>query len=248
MVTFLRNCMYNILGLTTYLRLVSMLYITGIRCGLWKSKYPELYFLKHIVKHGDTCIDIGANLGYYSTQLASIVGATGNVYAVEPIPLFGDIWKKNCKPHTYKQLTLFPYALGAKTDKVQMGIPVSNGRVHHGMTKIASTAQEQYLHFFDVTMRNPDELFSDIQQLAFIKCDVEGYESEVFRNFTTTIQKFKPIIQTELSGSENRTNVIQLLESMGYTTNVLRNNTLVPVQIIEALELSQDFYFVPIKE
>ncbi|HOS84949.1 MAG TPA: hypothetical protein PK199_08545, partial [Bacteroidales bacterium] len=71
---------------------------------------------------------------------------------------------------------------------------------------------------------------------------------EVFRNFTATIQKFKPIIQTELSGSENRTNVIQLLESMGYTTNVLRNNTLVPVQIIEALELSQDFYFVPIKE
>lgn len=245
MTAILRNILYSILGLHRYLRLISAIYIRAIRAGFWKSKYPELYYLRTIVKPGDTCIDIGANLGYYSTQLRDIVGNAGVVYAIEPIPLFGDIWKKNCKPHTYPHVTLLPYALGAQTDTVRMGIPMKNGRLHHGMTKIASTANEQYMHYFDVEMRNPDELFSHLQTLSFVKCDVEGYESEVFRNFTKTIQKHKPIIQTELSGTENRTYVITLLQSLGYTTHVLRNSQLVQISLNEALELSQDFYFLP---
>ncbi len=242
--TFLRNSLYSILGLSAYLRLISFLYITAIRCGLWKSKYSELYFLRNIVKPGDTCIDIGANLGYYSTQLASIVGSSGRVYAVEPIPLFGQIWKKNCKPHVNKQLILFPYALGAQTDVVRMGIPKYHGRVHHGMTKITNTSHEEYVEFFDVEMRNPDELFSGILNIQFIKCDVEGYESVVFTNCIQILQKHKPIIQTELSGTQNRIEVIQLLESLGYTMYVLRSHALVEVSLSEALELSQDFYFI----
>jgi len=243
----LRNILLQILGLKLYLRVISKIYIYCIKLGLWKKKYPELFYLDTILKPGDTCIDIGANLGYYSTRMARIVGKTGKVYAIEPIPLFGEIWRKNVCPVCVKQAELLPFALGVEQGTVQMGIPEKNGRIHHGMTKIASSADEHYVKYFDVEMRNPDELFAHLNSLDFIKCDVEGYETVVFRNFTQTIKKFKPLVQSELGGHENRQNVISLFLSLGYTCNVLQNNALKQITLEEAMSVSSDFYFVPSK-
>ncbi len=241
----IRNILLRLLGLRKNLQIVSKLYIFCVSRGLWKSKYPELFYLDSVLSSGDTCIDIGANLGYYSTRMAHLVGKTGNVYAVEPIPLFGDIWKKNVKPHKNSHVRLFPFALGKDSGTVQMGIPEKNGRIHHGMTKIASSAQEKYVHFFNVEMRNPDKLFADLTDLHFIKCDVEGYESVVFENMQKTINRFRPLVQSELSGQENRMKVISLFNDMQYDCAVLRNNSLEIISTDEAMTLSQDFYFIP---
>ena len=241
----LRNIAYKILGLHAYLRVISKIYITCTSLGLWKKKYPELFYLDTIIKPGSTCIDIGANLGYYSSRMAKLTGKTGKVYAIEPIPLFGKIWKKNVCPTHNPQAELLAFALGEKTRIVQMGIPEKNGRIHHGMTKIASTAKETYVHYFNVEMRNPDELFANLKRLDFIKCDVEGYESMVFSNFTQTISKFKPLVQSELGGDENRKTVIQLFESLGYSCTILQNGKLQKIDLEDAMKVSQDFYFVP---
>lgn len=40
---------------------------------------------KHI-KKGDVCLDVGANIGWYSTLFQRIVGATGAVHSFEPVP------------------------------------------------------------------------------------------------------------------------------------------------------------------
>jgi hypothetical protein len=84
----IRNILLQVLGLKLYLRLISKIYITCISLGMWKKKYPELFYLDSILKPGNTCIDIGANLGYYSTKMSKLVGISGKVYAIEPIPLF----------------------------------------------------------------------------------------------------------------------------------------------------------------
>jgi len=238
---FIRTLLLSIFGLKTYLKIISSLYICGVSRNMWKSKYPELFYLDTILKQGDTCIDIGANLGYYSTRMAKNVGTNGKVYAVEPIPLFGEIWKRNMR--SFNNAELLPFALGEKTDTVQMGIPIKNGRLHHGMTKITSSAQENYSTTFDVQMRNPDELFAHVEKLDFVKCDVEGYEFHVFSNFTKTLQRCKPLVQSELSGVENRKAVIALFKSLGYKLHILRNGNLHTISLDEALQVEQDFYF-----
>lgn len=241
----IRAFLLSILGLRRYLELISAVYIHFVTKGFWKKKYPELFYLDSIITEGNVCIDIGANLGYYSTRLARLVGTTGKVYAIEPIPLFGDIWIKNVKPEQNQQAMLLPFALGKEKGTVQMGMPTKNGRLHHGMTKIASSAQEQYVHMFDVDMQNPDELFADIPALDFIKCDVEGYESVVFDNMQHTISRFRPLVQTELSGDENRQHVIDFFTSRNYSCAVLQNNSLIPISKNDAMKYSQDFYFIP---
>ncbi|MFQ3579487.1 MAG: FkbM family methyltransferase, partial [Bacteroidales bacterium] len=139
---------------------------------------------------------------------------------------------------------LFPYALGGENKTVKMGMPIKDGVVHHGMTKIASTAQEEYAFFFDVEMKKPSDLLSDLETIDFIKCDVEGYEHVIFGHLTDLLLKHKPKIQTELGGKENREKTITLLESLGYKTYILQNNSLISADISTKKNYSSDFYFI----
>lgn len=239
-----RKLFIALCGIKLYLTIISRIYVWLTGKGFLKSGYPELFFLHKIVKKGDTCIDIGANLGYYSTKMSKLCGIEGKVYAVEPVPMFYNIWKKNVKLSGIKNLELFPYALGSNEGIIQMGMPEKDGLAHHGMTKVTSSANEHYVSFFEVNMKVPDELFSSINRLDFIKCDIEGYEFIAFSNMIQTIKKFEPLIQSELGGEENRKNVISLLESLGYTTYILNNNTL--NQATDSIKQNHmsDFYFL----
>lgn len=243
---FLRKIVLKLFGLRGYVRIVSAIYLVLVKTGFMKKKYPELFYLSEIVKPGFICIDIGANVGYYSFFLSKYAGNEGEILAVEPIPLFAEIWKKNVKPGKRKNLKLFNCALGGESTMVQMGIPEVDGVLHHGMTKIVSTREEKYVKFYDVEMKVPDKLFADLDRIDFIKCDVEGYESIVFGNMLNVIRKHKPLIQSELSGNENRNRVIDLLLNEGYALHVLKDKKLVPVSREEAARISSDFYFSPV--
>jgi FkbM family methyltransferase len=241
---FIRKILYKLLGLKGFVSLVSRIYLLLVKKGFLKKKYPELFFLEKIIKPGFTCIDIGANVGYYSVMLARYSGLDGKVFAVEPIPVFAEIWKKNLKRSGYKTPELFVCALGGEEKNVKMGVPQRDGVVHHGMTKIVGTANEKYIRFFDVQMQIPNKLFSEIENIDFIKCDVEGYESEVFSNMNELIEKHKPLVQSELSGQENRKKVIDLFEKHGYKKFHLKNNKLTEIQETDIYNINSDFYFI----
>lgn len=240
----LRKFFIKLLGIRLYLTFISKVYVMLTKRGCMKKKYPELFFLHKIIKQGNTCIDIGANLGYYSTKMSMLCGKEGKVYAVEPVPMFYNIWAKNIKLSKIDNLELFPYALGSSEGVIKMGMPEKDGLAHHGMTKVASSANEHYVSFFEVNMKVPDALFAKLNRLDFIKCDIEGYENIAFSNMTETLKRFTPVIQSELGGEENRTKVISLLESLGYTTYILNINTLqLATQDIKKTHAS-DFYFL----
>jgi len=240
----LRKFLVNTLGFNRYIRLVSKTYILLVGSGLMQKKYPELFFLKKIIWPGFTCLDIGANLGYYSTFLSRLVGANGKVMAVEPVPLFQEIWRDNVKASGLANLTMWPYALGGQNTRIRMGTPERDGLLHHGMTKIMTSAPDKYARTYEVEMKIPDELFINLNRLDFVKCDVEGYEYEVFRNMQETLRKFKPLIQTELNGTENRQQVKDLLTAIGYETYILSpEQTLLPCNNVVLKNHSGDFYF-----
>jgi len=240
----LRKIFIKVLGIKLYLTFISKVYVCLTKNGFLKSKYPELFFLHKIIKPGDNCIDIGANLGYYSTKMSILTGKDGKVYAVEPVPMFYTIWGKNIKQSGIQNLELFPYALGSSEGVIQMGMPEKDGLAHHGMTKVASTSNETFVKFFDVNMKVPDQLFSKLERLDFIKCDIEGYENIAFANMTETLKRFTPVIQSELGGDDNRSKVITQLESLGYTTYTLNVNKLVKANSEVKKAYSSDFYFL----
>jgi FkbM family methyltransferase len=239
-----RKFLVNTLGFNRYIRLVSRVYLLLVGAGFMRKKYPELFYLKKIIRPGFTCLDIGANLGYYSTFLSRLAGPEGKVLAVEPVPAFQEIWRENVKASGVANLTMWPFALGGENTRIRMGTPERDGLLHHGMTKIVSSAPDNYALTYEVEMKVPDELFINLNRLDFVKCDVEGYESEVFRHMQHTLRKFQPLIQTELNGTENRLQVRSLLAAIGYQAYILSaNQTLLPCNDVMLRNHPGDFYF-----
>lgn len=246
----IRKILVKILGLKGYLRLVSRIYIISISMGLMRKKYPELFFLKKVVKPGSTILDIGANLAYYSFFMSRAAGNNGKVYAVEPIPLFAEVWEKNMRKSKNKNYHLSNCALGTEAkEKVKMSIPIVNGIVRHGLTKVVDESESgtATAMSFEVPMKNGDVLINElsISKLDFIKCDVEGFEQYVIPSLKQTIIRDLPVFQIELSGTDNRQNVVDFLVNLSYNIYILKEESLVNLEIKDIFNVNQDFYFLP---
>jgi FkbM family methyltransferase len=240
----IRAILLQTLGLENYLSLVSRIYIGLIKTGFMKQKYPELFYLKQLVKPGFVCVDIGANVGYYSTFLSLYAGKTGRVFAVEPVALFAHVFKKNTKAFGLPNITLHQTALGGENKMIQMETPMIDGVFRHGLTKVVDSTETNDLHTYDVEMHIPDELFASLTRFDFLKCDVEGYEVFIMPHFMKTISRFKPTIQMEISSAENRKQIFDLFLPLGYSVCKLQNSSLHNMSIAEAMNYEAgDFYF-----
>ena len=240
-----RSILLKSFGLEGYLAIVSDAYLRITNLGFLKNQYPELFFLKKIIKPGFVSIDIGANVGYYSTNISKLSGATGKVLAIEPVPLFANVFKRNAHKFALKNITLHQTALGAENKKIEMGTPVIDGVFRHGLTHVLNAENDNTaLETFEAEMKIPDELFANITQLDFIKCDVEGYEIYLFPHLVNTIKKFNPLIQIEISTAENRKIIYELLEPLGYSAFGLKNNELFQLSADDSLAYTLgDLYF-----
>lgn len=240
----LRSLLLRSLGTESYLGLVSRAYIQLISAGFLKNKYPELFYLKELVQPGFTCVDIGANVGYYSVFLSRYAGANGRVFSVEPVPLFSNIFVKNTGKFARKNITLYQCALGAERKKVTLSTPMIDGVFRHGLTKIVDTPQEQNSQTYEANMEVADELFAPLEKIDFLKCDVEGYEVILFPQMIETLKRCKPLIQMEISTEENRKAILDLLQPLGYTPFCLKDNQLLALTASEAVKYEMgDFYF-----
>jgi len=240
-----RAFLLKTLGTESYLGLVSSAYIQLIRAGFLKAKYPELFYLQDLVQPGFTCVDIGANVGYYSVFLSKYAGPNGKVYAVEPVPLFSNVFKRNTEKFALDNITLFNCALGAEEKEVTLGTPLIDGVFRHGLTKILDKNNSDSSQTYSAKMEVPDKLFAPLQKIDFLKCDVEGYEVFLFPEMIETLKRCKPIIQIEISSVENRKILMALLEPINYQAHRLSNKELIQMEGQDAENYEGgDFYFL----
>ncbi|MCS7075244.1 MAG: FkbM family methyltransferase [Bacteroidia bacterium] len=237
--SLVRKVLFRTLGPKNYLKLISKIYLKRIEKGQYKDKYPELHFLQYFIKPDFYCIDIGANLGYYSYFLCKHA-YQGKVWAVEPVPLFAEVLRSNCP---FSNFTHVPYALGAQNTSILMETPVVNGVFRHGLTKVVSHNQLPSRYSYQVEMKIPNELFQGLPRLDFVKCDVEGYEGIIFENFMSIIKKHLPILQVEIQSS-SKDILYRLLSEVGYLPYQLHNQKWLLLDYQDYLLCDKDIYFI----
>ena len=229
---FLRKTLFKWLSFEDYLSLISKLYLWSFNWGFLKNNrlYDYPYFLDKLVKEGDVCIDIGANLGYISTPLAKIVGKKGKVYAVEPIKPILSVLKKNTK--SFKNIEIYPYALGTENKSIRLGNNTikKQGFIASGSHFILDkniTDDTSAEVEFDAEMKKGSELFASLDRINFIKVDIEGYESIVIPEIKDIILKHKPILLIE-ARDDSRVQMLDFFEKENFKAFILEKDRLLP--------------------
>ncbi len=243
----IRKMLLYSLGEKRYLRLLARSFQKLYKTGRLGIDYQDIYFLKHLIKSGDYCIDIGAHLGYFTLELSRLVGNNGHVYAIEPMSKFFRTLKELVEANKPDNVTLYQFAMGADTEYVEMGIPKVNNMKKFAYARvIRSSTFLEYVESEKVKNVYGDELFRNLPRVDFIKCDVEGLEVPVFQSFLEVIRKHRPVILCELGDPVERKRLLDLLSEFNYGLYYLENKKLKPLDPESSIRpVSHNHYFIP---
>ncbi len=225
----LHRILYRTLPLEGYLRAVSRLFFLWQRLGLGR-RAPEteyVYHLPQLVRAGDTCIDIGANLGYYARTISRLAGPAGRVYAVEPVAPIRKVLSRNLR--RCGNTEILPFALGAAAGPIRMGNDSAreNGYFGTGRNFVNEGGGRSDVEF-TAEMRRGSELFARLPRLDFLKCDIEGYEAVVREEMRPLLERFRPTVLIE-TGGENRPRIVRLFTRLGYAGYTLDRGREIPL-------------------
>lgn len=238
--SFIKRVLYRNLSLDSYLKVLSRCFFIGYNLGLSprSTAYEYPHFLHRLVSRGDTVIDIGANLGYYSRLLSRMVSRTGRVFAVEPVvPIMG-VLRYNLR--RCNNVEILNYALGAENKPIRMGNDSSRYTGYMGTGQNFLLADDgDAEQEFTATMRRGSELFDGLARLDFIKCDIEGYEVVVMNQMRSVLERHLPTVLIE-TGGDNRVQITALFTQLGYSGFTLHHGKMRPL----TAESTKDIIFV----
>ncbi|HEU5202203.1 MAG TPA: FkbM family methyltransferase [Nitrospira sp.] len=133
----------------------------------------ERHLMEERVRPGMRIVDIGANVGLYSTLLARLVGPNGHVHAFEPEPSLFRALQGNLQMNNLGNLTAVNAALGDRSGTTTLyRSPFNTGDNRlGGLGQLGQRIDVQILRLDDAL---------PFPSVDFIKMDVQGYEMAVF--------------------------------------------------------------------
>jgi len=161
----------------------------GQRIALRKYEQYETALLKSQIISESVCVDVGANIGYYTLLMA---GRAKKVFAIEPDRESFLILKKNVEENNLKNVTLLNIAMSNKKEKKYLIKDCDN----LGNSKIDD---KKGLLINTDTL---DNILTNEQYISLIKIDVQGWETEVIEGTKKIIERDKPALFLEYTPGE----------------------------------------------
>ncbi len=172
---------------------------------------PDLLGCRHVLKPGETVLDVGANIGVYTRFCSEFVGSRGKVIALEPVPETFSYLSGNVRALGLKNVTCLNYAASDHNSESEfMFIPeYSTGGANLYEAMLSARGDVQ------VRTAKLDTLFSELSP-HFIKCDVEGHEFACITGALELIRRCRPKWMIEVS-KISRNATFELFHSLDYT-------------------------------
>ena len=137
------------------------------------------------LKEGDTVVDLGANIGYYTLLASRLVGKQGKVYAFEPDPKTYNSLIRNIELNKYSNVVAVQKAV---TNKVGTAKFFVNDNPEF------DTLYQPVNHntFIEVETETLDRFFQDKDDIiSVIKMDIEGGEMDAILEMGRVINQNK---------------------------------------------------------
>lgn len=156
--------------------------------GVWE---PELtcWLKKHLVP-GDVFIDIGANIGYFTLLGSKLVGAKGEVIAIEPSPIAFSALAANVSANSQWNIRLVQMAVSDRRAQLVLNQLRSDNLGATTHLPLVAAPHRQFAVAADsisniVTTR-------ELSLARVIKIDVEGSEPSILRELATFAGRLHP--------------------------------------------------------
>lgn len=184
--------------------------------------------LMRLISSGDCVMDIGANMGWYSINIAKTYPLC-QVYAFEPIPKTYSFLEKNIISNEVKNVTSYNFGLSNERNDLTFyfypegGVNASSANLSERVDSELITCHVERLDDFV----NEKKLHVD-----FIKCDVEGAELFVYQGALDILERDQPIVFTEMlrkwasKFKYHPNEIIALFKALGYRCFYVNGATL----------------------
>ena len=214
-----------------------------LRWSAWEYWYfgePEIRLLRYLVDPEKIALDIGAADGVYTFYLQRLAK---RCIAFEPNPIsFSNL--KRALPGS----EIYQAAISSRDGGAWLRVPVVAGVGYGGWGTIEPQNQFSELPGCDVERFKvrticPDNMCLD--DVGFIKIDVEGHELDVLEGLKQTLSRCQPNLLIEVRGMDSKASladVRRLLSSLGYTGVRLRDGLL--KRIPEESEVGGNVIFI----
>lgn len=159
--------------------------------GVWE---PNLtHWLSRTLEPGDTFVDVGANVGYYSVLASRLVGERGQVAAVEPAPEFAEAIRTNLELNGCRNVRLVNAAASDRPRRLDFYQP---NRFNRGNTTSVLVDPELRPRFSRESDTLPELLTArEINHARLVKIDVEGAEYAVVRGLLPALPAMREDVE-----------------------------------------------------
>jgi len=179
-----------------------------------RTERPLLDWFAENVKPGETWLDVGAHYGYTAIALSRLVGASGRVFAFEPMISTAGYVMQTRRLNDLPQLTVVPLGLAnPETGALEMRrLPTVRGMVDStvregGWGETIMVASLDWLW---------PRLCGTEEELHGIKVDVQGMELEALGGMIGILSRWKPKLVVEVHVDVDRAGLLGAIESAGY--------------------------------
>jgi FkbM family methyltransferase len=175
---------------------------------LHKPSQPHFKFLKMLPReHQGLVLDVGGNIGQ-SVQAIRMYLPRARILSFEPNPHLAEFIEYHYRSDQAVEVKNF--GLGTVPGTFRLHVPVYRGFVYDALASFdrgqaASWLNSNSLYFFNPAKLSLREYECHVQRLddlllddiVFIKIDVEGFEAEVVLGGLETIRRSEPILMVE---------------------------------------------------
>ena len=196
--------------------------------GVWEPHMTR--WLQRRLRPGDTFVDVGANIGYYSVLASGLVGSNGRVVAVEASPEFHRRLQQNVRLNACGNVRAVNAAVSDSRKTLTFILASSTNMGANSIVPYEGPAEST----FETEARPLAEVLSaeEITNARVIKIDVEGAEGGVVRGLAPALGRLRPNAEITVEVTPDRMkqlgdSVEELLESMqahGFHTYRLAND------------------------
>jgi FkbM family methyltransferase len=201
------------------------------------SLEPELNCLQHFLGTGQVFVDVGANVGVFTVKAAKEVGNDGLVVAIEPFIETALRLSRNVQANKYTNVRIRTFCMGRVTQQ-------SNLYLNQGKPNSFSLIPKGSAESISVLSVSLDDLccWESLDRIDYLKIDAEGAEAAVLEGGRQTINRFRPIVQVEITMGDSNLG----LSYRRFSAPRSMNNVFIPAEKAEALKTALNLGWVEV--